>query len=75
MRDDAMCCYYLAQICNWIHTVFSPEAFADWSALPLQQLQADPGAHLTVDCLSRNYPAALLNHEARWRAHLRTATS
>jgi hypothetical protein len=68
MREDALCCYYLAQICNWIHTVFSPEAFTAWSALSLQQLNEEPGARLTVSCLSGNHPAALLNHQLKWQA-------
>jgi hypothetical protein len=68
MREDALCCYYLAQIRNWIRTVFSPEGFADWSVLSLKELEDDPGSRLIVNCLSRNYPAALLSHEAGWLA-------
>lgn len=68
MREDAMCCYYLAQICNWVRTTFSPEAFDEWSQRPLGELRAEAGAQLAVDCLSANYPAALLSHQAKWRA-------
>jgi hypothetical protein len=67
MREDALCCYYLAQICNWIHSPFSPEAYGAWSERSLEQLNEEPSVRMTIDSLRENYPAALLIHRAKLR--------
>src|SRR5574340_752509 len=38
MRDDALCCYYLTQCCNWVFWPFNPEGFTEWSRYDLTQL-------------------------------------
>lgn len=68
MREDATFCYYLTQCCNWVHSPFSPESFADWSRLEPAEFLARRDIRPTVQSLSLNLPVAILNHRARLQA-------
>lgn len=65
MRDDALCCYYLTQCCNWVFTPFTPSAFADWSRYDLNHLREQDNVRAVMKALEQNIPVAFLNHLAR----------
>lgn len=65
MRDDALCCYYLTQCCNWVFSPFNPEGFVEWSRHDLAQLSQHEKVQATVQALEQNVPVAFLNHLAR----------
>jgi hypothetical protein len=65
MRDDALCCYYLTQCCNWVFTSFTPLAFAEWSRQDWKQLREQENLRAVIKALERNIPVAFLNHLAR----------
>ena len=65
MRDDALCCYYLTQCCNWVFSPFNPEGFAEWSRYALADLARHEKVQITVASLQDNVPVAYLNHVAR----------
>lgn len=62
MKDDAMCCYYLTQCCNWIFSPFNPEGFSDWSSYSLEKLYTLEAVQIALTSLQDNMPVALLNH-------------
>jgi hypothetical protein len=66
MREDALCCYYITQCCNWTHTSFTVQDFQAWS----RQSFAKVAHNLTVDTVItsvlENIPVSLLNHRHRW---------
>ena len=64
MRDDALCCYYLTQCCNWVFTSFTPSAFMDWSRNDLDQLCRQESVRAVITALEQNIPVAFLNHLA-----------
>ena len=65
MKDDAICCYYLTQCCNWISTTFNPSDFSDWSDYSLADLYMLESVQLSLDSIQDNVPAAVLNHLVR----------
>ena len=65
MKDDAICCYYLTQCCNWISTPFNPSDFADWSKFNLSDLYMLAPVQLSLASIQDNVPAAVLNHLTR----------
>ena len=65
MRDDALCCYYLTQCCNWVFSPFNPEGFTEWSQKSLSELARHEKVRATVTALEQNVPVAYLNHLAR----------
>lgn len=65
MRDDALCCYYLTQCCNWVFTSFTPSAFAEWSRNRLGELHQQESLRAVIKALEQNIPVAFLNHLAR----------
>ncbi|MEO6407256.1 MAG: hypothetical protein ABIO45_00690 [Burkholderiaceae bacterium] len=65
MRDDALCCYYLTQCCNWVFSPFNPEGFSDWSRQDLADLARHVKVQATITSLERNVPVAFLNHLAQ----------
>ena len=65
MRDDALCCYYLTQCCNWVFTPFTVTDFAEWSNHDLQQLNQCESVKAIIRALEQNIPVAYLNHLAR----------
>ncbi|MES3023184.1 MAG: hypothetical protein V4857_16590 [Pseudomonadota bacterium] len=68
MRQDAMYCYYVTQICNWIFSPFSPESFELWSRESIAGLNADPTVGVLLEALAHDIPAALFNHRGRLAA-------
>lgn len=69
MRQDAMLCYYVTQVCNWVFSPFNPAEFHLWSRIGLNRLEADPKVQSVVLALQQNLPIASLNHQARLAAH------
>lgn len=65
MRDDALCCYYLTQCCNWVSTPFNVADFAEWSCHDLHQLNQHKSVQAIIQALEQNIPIAYLNHLAR----------
>ena len=65
MRDDALCCYYLTQCCNWVFTPFTIESFVEWSRQDLHQLSQQASVQAIVKALEQNVPVAYVNHLAR----------
>lgn len=62
MKDDAMCCYYLTQCCNWVFTPFNPEGFSDWSSYTLDALYKTETVQKVLTSIQDNVPVAFLNH-------------
>ncbi|KAF0220664.1 MAG: capsule polysaccharide biosynthesis [Geobacteraceae bacterium] len=62
MKDDAMCCYYLTQCCNWVFSPFNPEGYSDWSSYSLQELYEHKSVQFMIRSIQDNIPIALLNH-------------
>lgn len=65
MQEDALCCYYLTQCCNWVFSPFNPEGFNEWQRYTLAELAAHDKVRLTVKALRNNVPVAYLAHVAR----------
>jgi hypothetical protein len=65
MRDDALCCYYLTQCCNWTFTPFTVPEFGEWVERDLQQLSEEASVRTVLQALEENIPVAYLNHLAR----------
>lgn len=65
MKEDALCCYYLTQCCNWVFSPFNPEGFSEWQHYTLAELAAHEKVRLTVSALRNNVPVAYLTHVAR----------
>jgi hypothetical protein len=68
MRHDATYCYYVAQICNWIFSPFSPESYSQWSTESIASLCANPTVQVIVSALQENIPAAVINHRIKFAA-------
>lgn len=68
MKEDAVCCYYLTQCCNWIASPFNPGDFNDWGKYDLEKLYGLASVQLSLAAIQNNVPAAILNHRARSRA-------
>lgn len=66
MRDDALRCFYVTQICNWVPAVFNPEDFKQWSRVPIATLAADPAIRRLVEALLTDTPVPVLNHIAQF---------
>lgn len=64
LEDDALCCYYLTQCCNWVFSPFNPEGFAEWSLYDLDRLKQNKKVQITIQALEHNIPVAYLNHLA-----------
>lgn len=62
MRDDAKICYYVTQVCNWIHSSFNPETFHLWKQQPLEHWYGEPATARMLDSLLDDVPVAVLNH-------------
>lgn len=69
MRDDALICYYITQVCNWVFSPFNPADIKDWSRMSLQQLQGDTKIQGVLRALQDNVPIAFMNHLDRWAEH------
>lgn len=65
MRDDALCCYYLTQCCNWVFTPFTVTGFGEWSRYDLDQLSQHESVQTIIQALEQNIPIAFLNHLKR----------
>ena len=68
MRQDAMLCYYVTQVCNWVFSPFNPAEFHVWSRIGLDRLQVDAKIRGLVRALQDNVPIATLNHQDRFAA-------
>lgn len=67
MINDALCCYYITQCCNWIPTTFSPEGFSKWSKYTLEDLFNDEMVQIKLKSLEKNIPVSLLHHDLNMR--------
>jgi hypothetical protein len=65
MRDDAMCCFYLTQCCNWVFSPFNPEGFPEWGRYDLDKLSQLDKVQMTIHALEQNVPIAFLHHRSR----------
>ncbi len=66
MREDALCCYYITQCCNWMQTSFTVPDFPAWSCRPFAELARDETVVTIITSLTSNVPVSLLNHRRRW---------
>lgn len=71
MQDDALCCYYLTQCCNWVFSPFNPEGFVEWSRYSLADLILHEQVQTMLQSLEGNVPVAFLNHLAKIRQQSR----
>ncbi|WP_343517855.1 hypothetical protein [Sphingomonas sp.] len=65
MREDAMLCFYVTQLCNWVFSRFNPADYVKWSREPLAHWGAQPPVQRMVRSLLDNVAVAELNHRAR----------
>lgn len=75
MRDDAMLCYYITQVCNWVFSPFNPADFRKWSRLDLDKLHADAKVQGALKALQESVPIAFLNHLERLAEHRKSMVS
>jgi len=75
MREDALCCYYITQCCNWMQTSFTVTDFSAWSRRPFAELVRDPTVETLMTSVALDTPVSLLNHRRRWVSLGRTATA
>ena len=68
MQERALRCFYLTQCCNWVFSPFTPENFAGWSGMSLNELMSEPSVDRVLTALLDNVPVAYLNHKAEWTA-------
>jgi len=66
MREDALCCYYITQCCNWMQTSFTVPDFPAWSRRPFAELAADTTVSMVMTSVAEDIPVSLLNHQRRW---------
>lgn len=66
MREDALCCYYITQCCNWIQTSFTVPDFSAWSRRSFAELAQDVTVDTIITAVVANTPVSLLNHYRRW---------
>lgn len=65
MREDALCCYYITQCCNWMQTSFTVPDFHAWSRRPFAELAHDETVDTVITSVVTNTPVSLLNHRRR----------
>jgi hypothetical protein len=65
MREDAMLCFYVTQLCNWVFSRFNPADYVKWSRAPLADWGAQPPVRRMVRSLLDNVAVAELNHRSR----------
>lgn len=65
MREDAMLCFYVTQLCNWVFSRFNAADYVRWSREPLAHWGAQPAVERMVRSLLDNVAVAELNHRAR----------
>jgi hypothetical protein len=63
MIQDALCCYYVTQCCNWLFTPFNQD-FDDWRNYSLDDLYNLDSTQLIITSIDTNIPVAILNHQA-----------
>jgi len=68
MQEDAMLCYYVTQVCNFVFSPFNPAEFDKWGRIGLNQLQSDPKVQGVIHALEANIPIAILNHIDRFKS-------
>lgn len=61
-KENALCCYYLTQCCNWINSRFNPAGFADWGRASLESSYSSPPVQMVLTALQSNIPIAILKH-------------
>ncbi len=66
MREDALCCYYITQCCNWMQTSFTVPDFPAWSRRPFAELARDATVDTVMTSVISDTPVSLLNHHRRW---------
>ena len=65
MREDALCCYYITQCCNWMQTSFTVPDFQAWSRRSFAELAHDVTVDTVITSVAENTPVSLLNHRRR----------
>ena len=68
MQEKALLCYYTAQVCNWVHSSFNPEAFKVWSQSPLEVWYEEPATARVLDAILGGVAAPVVNHAAQAQA-------
>jgi hypothetical protein len=68
MREDALCCYYITQCCNWMQTPFNVPDFPTWSQRSLIELAENSSVDMVITSIVSNIPISLLNHRRRSKA-------
>jgi hypothetical protein len=65
-QEAAWRCYYLTQCCNWLHTIFTPQAsdFEKWVLSAPDELMASPEVTNTLTAIDCNIPLSIINHNA-----------
>lgn len=66
MREDALCCYYITQCCNWMQTSFTVPDFPAWSRRSFTDLTSDVTVDTVITSVASGTPVSLLNHRRRW---------
>lgn len=66
MREDALCCYYITQCCNWMQTSFTVPDFPAWSRRSFVELTRDATVDTVMTSVASDTPVSLLNHHRRW---------
>jgi hypothetical protein len=66
MREDALCCYYITQCCNWMQTSFTVPDFPAWSRQSFDELNRDVTVNTVINTVISDTPVSLLNHHLRW---------
>lgn len=67
--EDAWCCYYLTQCCNWHHTTFTPQPtdFDKWVLEKPEELLAKQEVLDIVYVIDNNIPLPILAHNKKKR--------
>jgi len=68
-QTDAWRCYYLAQCCNWHHTIFTPQPsdFDKWVDEKPEVLFAKEEVLVILDAIEKNMPLSILLHDKKKR--------
>ena len=71
--DDAWRCYYLTQVCNWHHTIFTPQAsdFDKWVIENPEELLNRQEVIDVIDAIDKNIPLSIIAHNCRKEAKVK----
>lgn len=69
-KNNALICYYLTQVCNWIFTNFNPADYSDWSKRSMDDWFSDKEVSKMLHSLINNIPISYVNHVERMEKYL-----